>query len=685
MAGIVLGWYCDAGVPLIISLLSLSVVSLLTGILKFFPKWLFGAGAMCFLFSSGIFVEHMQSNAKQPEWSSGRVCYEATLVEVPAFRGTSVKVLADVAAVDTVMPPGVRCRGLAYLYFSRDVASDTLEVGDVVSFETVMQPPANAGNPAEFDLKGYCYVKGITGSAFLRSDAWCVTDSCNRTLLMRAGMLREKVVEMYRSLGYGEDEEALVSALTIGERRDFPQELKEEYTKAGASHVLALSGLHLGIFYMMLLFIFPYRGMNRWVVFVRELAVVLLLWAFAFVAGLAPSVLRAAILFSLMSLARCLERENSSLSALSFAAILMLLYDPHLLFDVSFQLSFAAVLSILLLSRPLQGVLDVAGHGVVYGYVANLFILSLAAQVGTFPLIWYHFGAFPLYFFLTNLFVVPMAFVLMFLSVVLCCAVAFPLLQSCVAWLLNIVAVAMNGVVGFVSNLPGSSFELPSVGVAMVAVMAFLLLLMISAVVTHKRWLLALVLLFIAIHVTVCFSLSGSGERNGYLLIYNNRKNPLIHMVPAIGDNYLVSTVSQDDAEYEYCMLPYIRRERLDSPVWVGSQYGDSIISMCDGLLSFGGLELKLLDHGNWQDNTSSEPVDILLLCRGFLGKVKDVAYVYPAACVVLDGSLYRRSRDRIMRECRELGIEAVDISEIGAVKVVPDGDSFTLYSMNGN
>ena len=682
MAGIVFSWYAGVGMQLLLLFISVSMLALLSGFMNILPRCFFGLGAFCFLFSCGAYVECMQSKEKAPQWSSEKLAYRATLSEVPLFRGTSVKVLAHVEAVDTLLPSGVRKEGMAYLYFSRGIASDTLAVGDIISFRSEMNPIRNAGNPAEFDIEHHCYVKGISGTLFLHEGSWQKIGECNKTLQMHALSLRERVVGIYSSSGISDDGRSLLSALTIGEKRDFSQELKESYSKAGASHVLALSGLHLGILYMLLLFAMPFNGQNRYLIFSRELIVLLLLWGFAFVAGLSPSVVRAAILFSIMSLGRCLRRDSSSLNSLAFAALLMLLFEPHLVFDVSFQLSFSAVLSILLLAPPIQRALNVEKHGAVYGYVANLLILSFAAQLGTFPFIWYYFGVFPLYFLLTNIFVVPMAFVVMLLAVVVWLLSFAPVVQEPVLWLLGYIAEVMNAVVSAVSELPGSSYRLPQTGVGLiVANGAILILVMVAANIGKKR-LLAFSLLSFAVYIAVRSCFPGDNDEKGYLVIYNNRKNPLLHAVAERGANYLVSTVPEADAEYEYVSSPYMKREGLAVPFWVSGSYCDSLISVKNGLLSFADLNVMMLDHGNWEDNEYAEPVDVLLLCRGFLGKIDRVLECYPASCLVLDASLYSRSRERILRECRKAGIEPVDVSESGAVKLLASGDSFAVYPM---
>lgn len=681
MAGIVVGWAYNVGALCAVALFAVSMIAAVIGLARFAPRWLFGAGVMLFMFSVGLFVEHRLSAEKAPRWEYGKRECRAHLVEVPSVRGTSVKVLADLSVqCDSVQG---RTQGLVYLYFPRSVDSEKLSAGDSLAFEASVSNPKNQGNPGEFDVENYYYIKDITGTAFVPDGKWQLLTGEKQTLRTRALRLRAKTVALYERLGFSGERLALLSALTLGEKRGFPQDLKESYSAAGASHILALSGLHLGILYMLLATLLPLGGRRLAYRLLRELSIVAALWGFAFVAGLSPSVVRAAILFTLMSLGRMIGQDISPVSSLSFAAIVMLLFSPHLLFDISFQLSFAAVLSILLFVPPLQQLTGVYEHGALYGYVMNLLIFSFVAQLGTLPFVWYYFGIFPVYFLLTNLLVVPLAFVVLMLAVAVWVLSPVPVLAHIAAVPLGWAVGFMNWGVCAVSDLPLGTFALPPLSVCGALCVALLMLLIAVSLLRKRRWLFILSS-SVAVVLILLFLLGTKDEEKGnYMLIYNNNKNPLLHLVFDGGENYLVSTVPQLDAEYEYVSKPFLKNNGLPAPQWVYWEHNDSLVQCDEGCLQFQGLTVKLLDNGFWQRNDDYEPVDILVLCRGFLGRINKLVDSYPAACVVVDGSLYKRSRERIKREYAELGISVVDISEWGAMKVVATEEGFDLIPMS--
>ena len=129
---------------------------------------------------------------------------------------------------------------------------------------------------------------------------------------------------------------------------------------------------------------------------------------------------------------------------------------------------------------------------------------------------------------------------------------------------------------------------------------------------------------------------------------------------------------------------PLLQHESLKASQWVSLEYADSLVQCNEGRFLFNGLVVKMLDNAYWRENEYTEPVDILVLCRGFLGRIDELVEVYPAACVVVDGSLYKHSRKRIKREYARLGINVVDVTQTGAIKVVADADGFDLMPVNG-
>ena len=243
---------------------------------------------------------------------------------------------------------------------------------------------------------------------------------------------------------------AVLAAMTLGDKSALTKELRETYSVTGASHILALSGLHLGIIYLLL-----YRlTMGRKRFWLSQAAIIVSIWAFVFLTGMSTSIIRSATMISIYALFSVAGRHRSPVNLLCFTAIVMLLISPSALYDIGFQLSFSAVLAILLL-MPLLEKLFPEDYLITHPFlraIYNMVGVSLAAQIGVAPLIAYHFGRFSTYFLLTNFIVIPAATVILYGALLV---MLFPPLASVLLWVVDI----LNKALEIVSQLPCASID----------------------------------------------------------------------------------------------------------------------------------------------------------------------------------------------------------------------------------
>ena len=243
---------------------------------------------------------------------------------------------------------------------------------------------------------------------------------------------------------------AVVAAMTLGDKSQLTKELRETYTVTGAAHVLALSGLHLSIIYTLLSLFFCRQ---RWQI-VSQVLIVISIWLFVFLVGMSSSVVRSAVMLTVYALLSLGDRNRMSVNTLAFTAIIMLMVHPLSLFDIGFQLSFLAVLSILIWYPVFEGVIPqpfLMSHRLVR-WLWSLLAVSCAAQLGTAPLIAYYFGRFSSLFLITNLVVLPFAPLIIYLTL----AVLF---IPSLAYILVYIVSALNGVLNFMASIPWVSIE----------------------------------------------------------------------------------------------------------------------------------------------------------------------------------------------------------------------------------
>lgn len=261
---------------------------------------------------------------------------------------------------------------------------------------------------------------------------------------------REKLLERYRQQGLEDDAYALVAAMTLGDKTAIDKDLRQTYNISGAAHVLALSGLHMGIIYAALTLLT--FGRRRRIV--TQALIVIALWAFVFLVGMPASAVRAAAMLSLYALLTLGYREKASINALAFTALVMLSISPYTLFDVGFQMSFLAVLSILVWTPVLNDWVSptLQRRWPPLRWAWGLTAVTLAAQLGVVPLIAYYFGRISTYFLLSSFVAIPAVTVIVWLALA-------TLLIPGLTPVLTAVTNGLNACLDAISRLPGANIE----------------------------------------------------------------------------------------------------------------------------------------------------------------------------------------------------------------------------------
>ena len=294
----------------------------------------------------------------------------------------------------------------ALIYIRKEERQPKYFYGDkllVYGHPQLLQPPQN---PHEFDFQRFLSFKNIYHQQFVRSDqVLLISNTKTRDLKYYSYIVRQWGTEQLKAQLPNQQEQAIALALTLGVTDGIDNELQSAYASSGAMHVLAVSGLHVGILYGIVMLLFrPFRNLSwsRWVIAAISLIV---LWSFAFITGLSPSVLRAVTMFSFIAIAKPFGRRTSIYNTLASSAFILLLFDPFLIMSVGFQLSYLAVLGIVTIHRPLYQLWE--PRSVILDWVWNISCVSIAAQLATFSLGVLYFHQFPVYFLFSNLFVIP--------------------------------------------------------------------------------------------------------------------------------------------------------------------------------------------------------------------------------------------------------------------------------------
>lgn len=428
----------------------------------------------------------------------------------------------SIAAIEALLRNGRRIpvKGRTLLYFQKDSTAAALQCGDAVLLCATLRAVGNTGNPGAFDYRQYCAGRQVFHQAYVRSGHWKIsglrngiTDRC----LLQARAWCIHTLQQY--LGRGQAS-ALAAALLIGYRYDLDRDMVQAYTSAGVVHIIAISGMHLALIYATLLWLLQWWPAHRFSNIVKAAIVISLLWAFACITGAAASILRAAVMFTAIAIGQLvLNRYTSTYNTLAASAFLLLCYDPWLLLDAGFQLSYLAVLGILLCYRPLYNLWVIRNQWISRCWAAMA--VTLAAQVFTLPVCLYYFHQFPNFFLPANLLIVTLSTIILYGLILLLLLSPLPLAAHyagvAVTWLIS----CMNRLVLFIERLPYAVTEnIPMPLYATVCAYVIIAALVGVWLARWKRgWQLALyaALLWAALHARAAV-LAGSRRQ---LVVYN--------------------------------------------------------------------------------------------------------------------------------------------------------------------
>jgi competence protein ComEC len=301
--------------------------------------------------------------------------------------------------------------GTLHLYIKKNGES-TLQYGDVLIVSKGYFPVSGPQNPEEFNYQKYLARQNIYGHAFVAADKVKILDHVSiNPLLEWAFTIRGGAQEIINASVLSQREQAIVSALLLGIKDHLDNEIKVAYSSAGAMHVLAVSGLHVGILFLIIqLLCKPWKD-HRYGRFAFMILAVGCIWLYALVTGFSPSVVRASTMFSVVIISNAFNKKANVYNSLGIAAFLLITLNPFVIHSVGFQLSFAAVFGILMIHPLLYRKLHF--HTKVADYFWSIICVSIAAQIATFPLTLYYFHQFPTYFLVSNIVVIPAAFVML--------------------------------------------------------------------------------------------------------------------------------------------------------------------------------------------------------------------------------------------------------------------------------
>jgi len=414
--------------------------------------------------------------------------------------------------------------GNILLNVKKDSANSSLKVDELIISKAVFKELMSPLNPYQFNYKSYLAKQGMYQQLFVDSDEYKSLGYGNSSLKGLAARCRTKIQKSLLKYNFKNDELGVINALLLGQRQDISKELTTDYQKAGAIHILAVSGLHVGVILLILSFLFKPIERLKNGAFLKAFLIVLVLWAFAFIAGLSASVVRAVTMFTFLAIGLSFHKKNVVFFSLISSLFFLLIAKPMFLFDVGFQLSYLAVFGIIWIQPKLYAVWKPKFKMVHFFW--QLFTVSIAAQVGVLALSIYYFQQFPTLFLLSNLVIVPCLMYILIGGVLVFLLALLNLLPQFFADIYGSVISLMNGFVSWISMQ--EQFLLKEISISLI-MMVSIYVFIFSGVqfLIHRKAkkLLYFLLAIFILQIIFLYELKENNDQKELIIFHKSRKS----------------------------------------------------------------------------------------------------------------------------------------------------------------
>ncbi|MEA3477544.1 MAG: ComEC/Rec2 family competence protein [Bacteroidota bacterium] len=650
--------------------------------ISFRRRWVIGLFLQLHLMLLGVEMVNLHDDSENPSHfrnSSPGTVMIVRVTEPVIIKANSVKSIFECMSVldSTGWNP---LQGLLLAYLKKDDRSAQIHYGDILILHAGWKAIKSPKNPHEFDYQRFMKYRGVCEQVYVHSDKWERLDADRgNPILAFAHGLQHKILKILQEQGLEGEEYKVASAILAGFRSDLDPELQEAFSGAGAMHILCVSGLHVGVIYLVLSSLLSLLKLRRRTNAIRNLALIALIWFYALVTGCSPSVMRASTMITFLILGGWLRRSPNTYNTLASSACLLLLIDPYMIMAIGFQLSYLAVIGIVVIQPFLYKAVYVRYW--LPDKAWAIITVSIAAQAGTFPLAIYYFHQFPNYFILTNLLVIPLSSLIIYLGFMLLFSASWYWLANCLSWLLDHTIYGMNTCIHFINDIPGAV----SKGLFLNAIDCLLVYLMLIAMLVfigQKKK--SCIIIFLA-----CFSgilISFSTRKNEMLkqqevIVYSIRGHRAYEFIKGKEHVVIVDSVLRDA---ESKMLYHVKNYWIRCGLEERFMFGDDILQTEQELknlvfvhhnfVSFSGMRFLFIDKADQINHSKKKiSVDVIILSHNVKLHVGKLQNAFDFDLLVFDASNAPWIVERWQAACLESGIRCHDVNSDGAYIYRPD------------
>ncbi len=652
------------------SLVILLVIIVISSILAYFQKrFSFKFRAFYGIITSFIFIVlgfsicgmHMQKSS-QLSCIGETNTYLLRITEPPSKTEKSIKIVGKLSQKSELKQSRPN-KEKSILYLQKDSAGTNLKYGDLLLLECNLQLISSPQNPHEFNYKRYLKYKNIYTQAFVQSGGWVVVgQNKSNPIKLFALNIRDYLLSVLGGTNLTNKQQSVAKAILLGHDETLDPETRNEYASAGAMHVLCVSGLHVGIIYLAFNLLLGFLDKSRHARSVKAILLILLIWIYALITGLSPSVLRASIMLNFIILGGAINRKGNIYNTLAASAFLLLLFNPLMIMEVGFQLSYAAVIGIVSIYPLIKP--HLYSKNKIIDKVFSVLIISFAAQVGTFPLAIFYFHQFPVYFLLTNLLVVSLAGLIINIGFIYFIVSGLPIVSEGVEFIFKLVLWIMNTYVSIIESLPGSTLRGLILTLIAVIIIYLLMISFVKAIISKsKKWItisLSCLLMLTIMHtkrqiqIQQQYKLTIYSINNQSALEFNKQKsNVLFADSSLILDKNKINYHIQND--WWYSGIKKSELVPINTTIYTKNEIG---IFKHNELMLIQNKLILIINNNNWRDIDSMilQPDYLLISGNPKISLVKALEKFKPSLIIIDPSNSYYQEKIWV-KEAEEFNI----------------------------
>ncbi len=631
---------------------------------RFINRWLFGIIVSLFLFVTGynsvvqnkeiLWTDHFA--ATQTEG-----VFIATVEEPLQEKDHSFKTILRVRGKDSAIKPPAE--------------------GSLVTFSANVQQISPPQNPGSFNYRKYMATNNVYHQVYLNNISWKLLEvprgfSFNRM----AHTVSKKFVSILNNNGLKGQEFAVASALILGQNDMLDNETRQAYSGSGVTHILSVSGLHVGVIFIIISFVLGFMKKHGWQLYLKTFLILITIWAYALLTGMSPPVMRAAAMFTFISFGNASGRYTHIINSLSVSAILLLLIDPLMISNFGFQLSYLAIIGIVFINKPIADLIYFKNR--IANKIWGLIAVSLAAQIATAPLTMLYFHQFPAYFIPANLVAVPLSFLAIYSGVAVLATSFIPVISNFLGIITNYLLFALNYSVGFIESLPYSVLHITNIFMPEM-ILLYLILISILLMFYLKRKVLLYIPLTLTLVLSVSFSFTEiERQQQQKIIFYSTNKQSAIGFINGgqqilVADSLLLNDEKAirfqlDGARPLYGLIT-LHNFALDTLTGLNQKLPKKLSTLRShgNIFLFQNKRVAIIEsipqpYGSF----TKLSVDYLVIRNNPKLRIHDLLKLYQPGQIIVDGSNSYYKTEKWLAEFKEAGFNAYSVKKSGAFVV---------------